>query len=167
MLSGLKQKLEMASKSLASWGSSTFQSVRHEIRMLKHELDEWRNSPARVGTSHAKIKVIDRLVELYHREETMWRQRSWIRWLSQGNKNYRGEVGFSTFSCRTTRTWVVQAHKTKTLMAHVQAANFHNHATPGFLKGNYVVSRSSGRGEKGVHDGMKKDTKAVTDEATN
>lgn len=34
-----------------------------------------------------EIKISDRLVELYHREELMWRQRSRIEWLSAGDRN--------------------------------------------------------------------------------
>jgi hypothetical protein len=36
-----------------------------------------------------EININDRLVELYHREEIMWRQHSWVEWLSQGDKNSR------------------------------------------------------------------------------
>ena len=45
--------------------------------------------PMRVGPSHAEIKIVARLVELDHREEIMWRERSRVQWLSEGNKNTR------------------------------------------------------------------------------
>jgi hypothetical protein len=46
-----------------------------------------RNLPGRVGPSHVEIKINDRLIELFNREEIMWRQRSRIEWFSGGDKN--------------------------------------------------------------------------------
>ena len=43
----------------------------------------------RVGPSHAEIKVQERIVELNHRKEIMWKQRSRIMWLAEGDKNTR------------------------------------------------------------------------------
>ena len=46
-----------------------------------------RAAPGRVGPSHAEIKTSERIAELHHREELMWRQRSRVQWLSKGDKN--------------------------------------------------------------------------------
>jgi hypothetical protein len=46
--------------------------VQSEIRDLIRELDSLRADPLRTGPTHAEIKIVDRLVELNHREETMW-----------------------------------------------------------------------------------------------
>ena len=41
------------------------------------------------GPSHAEIKVVERIMELNHREEIMWKQRSRITWLTEGDRNTR------------------------------------------------------------------------------
>jgi len=41
----------------------------------------------RIGPSHTELKINEKLVELYHREELMWRQRSRLEWLASGDKN--------------------------------------------------------------------------------
>jgi hypothetical protein len=40
-----------------------------------------------LGPSHVEVKLNDHLLELYHREEIMWRQMSRVQWLSEGDKN--------------------------------------------------------------------------------
>lgn len=62
-------------------------SVRHEIKALKKELDKLRGDPLRTAPTHAELKINERLIELYHREEIMWRQRARIEWLSSEDKN--------------------------------------------------------------------------------
>lgn len=65
----------------------TFGSVRKKIKELKGELENLRNRPMRVGLDHLELKINENLVELYHREEIMWRQRAQIEWLASGDKN--------------------------------------------------------------------------------
>ena len=48
------------------------------------------SDPGRTGgPSHAKFKVVERIRELNHREEIMWKQRSIILWLASGDRNTR------------------------------------------------------------------------------
>ena len=55
--------------------------------MLKRELEVLQSVPGRLQPSHLEIKVTDRLVELYHREEILEKQRSRVDWLTHGDKN--------------------------------------------------------------------------------
>jgi hypothetical protein len=64
------------------WGS-----IRKEIKRLHARLAELRASPGRLAPSHEEIKVCDKIVELNYREEIMWRQRSRIQWLAEGDSN--------------------------------------------------------------------------------
>ena len=75
------------SKGLTSWSRRSFGSVIREIKELKKRLDELRGDPLRTAPSHVELEINERLVELYHREEMMWRQRARIEWLSSGDKN--------------------------------------------------------------------------------
>ena len=85
--SAVNEKLRSLSSDLANWDRTQFRNVRREIQDLKKELQEMRDSPNRIGPVHAEIKVVDRLTELYHREEILWRQRARLDWLIHGDKN--------------------------------------------------------------------------------
>jgi hypothetical protein len=84
---GLERKLKGLSGALASWGRETFGSIRKELKELRQLLTLLRSRPDRISPSHQELKVVERLVELQHREEIMWKQRSCIQWLAEGDRN--------------------------------------------------------------------------------
>ena len=86
-LADVQCKLSVLSRELTGWNSNTFGNVRTEIRKLKIKLESLRQLPGRMGPSHEEIKVQDKLVELNYKEEVMWKQRSRIQWLSEGDQN--------------------------------------------------------------------------------
>jgi len=91
----LLSKLTTVSRRLGEWESDTFGNVRKELRHLNARLEQLRSAPTRTANSHEEIKVVDRIIELRHREEIMWQQRSrvmWqqrsrVMWLTAGDKN--------------------------------------------------------------------------------
>jgi hypothetical protein len=73
-MQGLERKLMSLSGSLTPWGRDILCHVRRELKELKSKLAELRVAPDRVGPSHRELKIVERLVDLQHREETMWQQ---------------------------------------------------------------------------------------------
>ena len=75
----LNDKLASLARSLTEWGTSTFGHVRQELKTLNEELERLRAEATRTGgPSHAEVKIVERIKELNHREEIMWKQRSRI-----------------------------------------------------------------------------------------
>ncbi|XP_062230134.1 uncharacterized protein LOC133927739 [Phragmites australis] len=81
------EKLRTMAGSISAWGKESFGNVRSELRALRKRLLELRSNPARVRPSYEEKKVDQRIVELNLREEILWRQRSQVQWLAEGDSN--------------------------------------------------------------------------------
>src|SRR3954470_7951193 len=81
----LHAKLQNLSADLTAWDRTQFGNVRAEIQKLKSELQSLRAIPGRYAPMHVEVKIADRLVELFHREEILWRQRARLDWLAHGD----------------------------------------------------------------------------------
>jgi hypothetical protein len=88
-LEGLQKKMVVVSKHLGGWETSTFGNVKRELKGLKEDLERLHSDSHRLGPSHEERKITDRIVELNHREEIMWKQCSRVTWLTEGDRNTR------------------------------------------------------------------------------
>lgn len=59
---------------LSGWEKNTFGHVKRELRRLEKESEKLRNEPHRSGPTHAELKIVEKVLELHHREELMWKQ---------------------------------------------------------------------------------------------
>lgn len=85
----MNDKLHKLSGELHVWSKDEFGSVLKEINMLKDTLKQLREAPGRRGSNREELKIQDKLAELYHREEIMWRQRSRVLWRKEGHRSTR------------------------------------------------------------------------------
>jgi hypothetical protein len=83
----LLNKMGKLTKVLGEWNTNIFGSVKKELRRLRDELAQLRDDPVRLEPSYEEKKTVERIVELENREETMWRQRSRVQWLAEGDRN--------------------------------------------------------------------------------
>jgi hypothetical protein len=85
-LEDIQKKLAGTMESLCEWDRNKFGSVNKEIKALKDRLGRLQNGDyLRNQTEIGAIKV--RLDEILLREEIMWRQRSRVVWLKEGEQN--------------------------------------------------------------------------------
>jgi len=83
----LLAKLKEVSSHLSVWDRNSFGSVQRELQRLNKELEKRREDEQRLGPSYEELKLVERISELNHREEVMWKQHSRILWLAEGDKN--------------------------------------------------------------------------------
>ncbi|WOK96894.1 hypothetical protein Cni_G05602 [Canna indica] len=82
------ERIDNCSRNLLLWSRSVFGNFKQRRKQILGELEElaW-NSSVNAASSRRTLKV--ELAEIAMREETMWRQRSRIQWLQEGDRNTR------------------------------------------------------------------------------
>ncbi|GKB93241.1 reverse transcriptase [Tanacetum coccineum] len=73
-------------KKLTEWNVTTFGHVQRIIRAKVKRLEKLQKQP-RYDSHREQQDLQNEIKELYAREEIMWRQRSRIQWLKEGDKN--------------------------------------------------------------------------------
>jgi hypothetical protein len=85
-LAYIKNNLRYTMKTLKSWSREKFGKVDREIKKLNVRLEWLYNHNPHLHTSEIK-SVTARLDELLLRGEMLWRQRSRVTWLKEGDQN--------------------------------------------------------------------------------
>ena len=86
-LKEVANKLTSMQDVLSRWAQREFDSVQNNIRSLRGSLQKLRLLPPSTPTATRILKVESELDEWLLREELMWKQRSRIKWLREGDKN--------------------------------------------------------------------------------
>uniref|UniRef100_A0A2N9HDU2 Reverse transcriptase domain-containing protein n=1 Tax=Fagus sylvatica TaxID=28930 RepID=A0A2N9HDU2_FAGSY len=83
------EKLKTCKKHLGDWSRRSFGSVTRQLREKKQELAKAEEKAIKGGSLDRIRKLKAEVNFLLEREERLWRQRSRVMWLSEGDRNTR------------------------------------------------------------------------------
>jgi hypothetical protein len=83
----LERKLTRLTSTLQHWSATSFGAVRKELRALRKKLEILRADPQRWVISEEEKEIEEKIIKLSLQEEIMWKQRSRIQWLIEGDNN--------------------------------------------------------------------------------
>ena len=83
----LQNKLNFVEKGLTDWNRTSFGNTGKELTRLNILLQETKALPPTKDNLHKVKQVQNQINEMLEREEIMWKQRSWISWLKEGDRN--------------------------------------------------------------------------------
>ncbi|XP_071678560.1 uncharacterized protein [Lolium perenne] len=86
-LGDLMSKLKNTRSHLKEWSEQNFGNVAKSIKKLSKKISSLWKRPISEVREFAVRVCSKELEELLHREEMMWRQRSRINWLNEGDRN--------------------------------------------------------------------------------
>ncbi|KAL3819736.1 hypothetical protein ACJIZ3_005641 [Penstemon smallii] len=82
-------KIERCTKDLKGWSISNFGEVTNRVRKLKKKIHALRSGPISKRSRCLEKDLKSELEDLLDKEDLMWRQRSKVHWLKEGDKNTR------------------------------------------------------------------------------
>lgn len=74
---------------ISCWNKSSFGGVQDQLNNLRTKLEEIQNNERTPATVEEESKIMIELDEWRFREELLWKQRSRIQWLMEGDLNTR------------------------------------------------------------------------------
>jgi ribonuclease HI len=86
-LNELMEKITNTSGHLKEWSTENFGMVTKQIKNRRAKLSKLWKRPRTAARDDYVRKISLELDELLHREEMMWRQRSRVSWLKEGDRN--------------------------------------------------------------------------------
>ena len=81
------KKIDRCGQELTRWSRKSFGSVRKELEKKKRQLKEAEQRAVRTGDSRCMRWLEGEVNILLDKEAKMWRQRSKVLWLKDGDRN--------------------------------------------------------------------------------
>ena len=83
------RKIESCGVALSKWSKKSFGSVKKQLEYARKRLKAAENHAIRSGDSSRMRLLEEEVNQLLDKEAKMWRQRSKIAWLRDGDRNTR------------------------------------------------------------------------------
>ena len=81
------RKLESCGAALTKWSTKSFGSVKKQLESARKRLKTAQNQAIRSGDSSRMRLLKDEVNQLLDKEDKMWRQRSKVAWLRDGDRS--------------------------------------------------------------------------------